>query len=135
MKVILAVLLLLSLAANVGFLVGCETLHDATYGKPCRYSAQSQAGNQQMDEVKACLDKIAGSLDIRVEGKTASALAGDIKNRLDHIAYDIPEVMDDAAVEKLSVRLIGDEKTFVKEYQRFISELRGKGRKVVVVEP
>ncbi len=135
MKVILAVLLLLSLAANVGFLVGCETLHDATYGKPCRYSAQPQTGNQQMDEVKACLDKIAGILDIRVEGKTASALAGDIKNRIDHIAYDIPEVMDDAAVEKLSVGLIGDEKTFVKEYQRFISELRGKGKKVIVVEP
>ena len=124
MKAFLSLLLILSIACNVGFLAGCAAFHDAVYGKPCKFAPKD-------DEGKNGLVRIANILDIRTDSKMVSDLVSDIKYKLEH-SIDIPKPLDEAAVENLSVRLIGNEKTEIKNYHQFISGLQGK--RVIVIE-
>lgn len=130
MKTIAILLFIASVALNVGFITGCQSLHDAVYGNQCKYS---QAPVQPVnDGGKAELVRIAGMLDIKTQGKTASDLSSDIRYKLDRSA-DVPTVFDDAAFEKMAKDLNPIEKKAMREYQRFISDLQGK--KVIVIEP
>ena len=130
MKTIAILLFIASVALNVGFLTGCQSLHDAVYGNPCK---DSQAPVQPVnDGGKAELVRIAGMLDIKTSGKTVSDLSSDIRYRLDRNS-DVPTVFDDADFEKMANDLNPIEKKAMREYQRFISGLQGK--KVIVIEP
>lgn len=124
MKAFLYLLLILSIACNVSFLAGCAAFHDVVYGKPCKFAPKDDGGKDR-------LVRIANILDIRTDGKTVSDLESDIKYKLDR-STDIPKAMEGAAVEKLSVRLIGNEKTEINRYHQFISDLQGK--RVIVIE-
>lgn len=132
MKATLTILLTLSITVNVGFLTGCATFHDAVYGNPCKYSVKTQSRRPGNDDLKASLVQIANLLDIRTDGLAASDIERAIINKLDRPPLSVPRAMDDAAIEKLTVRLIGDEKDMIREYQRFISDLQEK--RVIVIE-
>ena len=130
MKIIVILLLIASVALNVGFLTGCQSLHDVVYGNPCKYGqAPVQSVN---DGGKAELVRIAGMLDIKTSGKTASDLSSDIRYKLDRSA-DVPTVFDDADFEKMAKDLNSSEEKAMRDYQRFISDLQGK--RVIVIEP
>ncbi len=130
MKIIAILLLIASVALNVGFLTGCQTLHDAFYGDPCKYS---QSPVQPVnDGGKAELVRIAGMLDIKTSGKAASDLLTDICYKLEGSA-DVPTVFDDADFDKMEKDLNPIEKKAMRAYQDFISGLQGK--KVIVIEP
>ena len=130
MKGFLSLLLILSIALNIGFLTGCATFHDAVYGNPCKYSSHNppMSGN----DGKAQLTRIATLLGIPTSGKSASDLASDILYELDR-QTPVPEALDPVSYDKLSERLLTAEKPVLLEYQRFISDLQGK--QVIVIEP
>ena len=130
MKTLAILLFIASVALNVGFLTGCQSLHDAVYGNPCKYSqAPVQLVN---DGGKAELVRIAGMLDIKTSGKTSSDLSSDIRYKLDRNT-DVPNAFDVAAFEKMAKDLNSAEEKAMREYQRFILDLQGK--KVIVIEP
>lgn len=130
MKGFLSLLLILSIALNIGFVTGCATLHDAVYGTPCKYSTRPPIPSG--DGGKAQLARIAQLLDIRTSGKSASDLVSDICYKLDRTEA-VPDALDKSAFDKLSVRLLSGEKPALEEYQRFISDLQGK--RVIVIAP
>ena len=129
-KTLATLLFLTSAALNLLIFTGCRTVHDVVYGNPCKYRlAPAQPVN---DGGKAELIRIAGMLDIKTSGKTASDLSSDIRYKLDRNA-DVPSAFDAAAFEQMSKDLRVEEKKAMREYQRFISELQGK--RVIVIEP
>ena len=130
MNKLLIVLLLASIALNVGFLTGCKSLHDTIYGEPCRFAGSERANPAQADG-KAELAKIAGLLDINTSKKTASDLAADICYKLNRTA-DLPQALDDSAFNKMVEAVSTNDEKAMREYQRFISSLQGK--RVIVIE-
>lgn len=128
MKTIAILLFFASVALNVGFLTGCQSLHDAFYGNPCKYS---QAPVQPVnDGGKAELVHIAELLEIKTSGKTTSDLASDIRYTLGRNVL-VPSIY--AEFEKLAKALSSKQQESMREYHNFISDLQGK--KVVVIEP
>lgn len=130
MKGFLSLLLILSVALNVGFLTGCATIHNAVYGNPCKYSSHPPVSGGDGDKVQ--LARIAHLLEIPTNGKSASDLVSDICYTLDR-STDVPDALDTTAFDELFVRLLPGEKPTLKEYHRFISDLQGK--RVIVIEP
>ena len=128
MKVITILLLIASVALNVCFVAGCRSLHDAIYGNPCKYGAIPPA----TDSGKSELVKIAGLLNIKTSGKSASDLSSDIRYKLDR-KVEVPATFDPAAFEKMAKDLRVEEKKAMSEYHQFISDLQGK--RVIVIEP
>jgi len=137
MKTIAILLFFASVALNVGFLTGCQSLHDAFYGKPCKYS---QAPVQPVqapvppvdDDGKAELVRIADLLKIKTSGKSTSDLASDIRYELerDRGVPDVPSAY--AEFEKLAKALSSKQQETMRKYHEFISALQGK--KVIVIE-
>lgn len=127
MKVITILLLIASVALNVCFFAGCRSLHDAVYGNPCKYGSIPPA----TDSGKSELVKIAGLLNIKTSGKSASDLSSDIRYKLDR-KVEVPATFDLAAFEKMVKDLRVEEKKAMSEYQQFISDLQGK--RVIVIE-
>lgn len=125
---IMSILFLASVALNACFITGCQALHDAVYGNPCKYGSHQPAG----DDGKSELVRIANLLDIKTSGKSAYDLAFDIRYKLNRSA-DVPQVFDDEAFKRMRKDLRSYEKDAMDEYQRFILELQGK--RVIVIEP
>lgn len=125
---ILSILFLVSATLNVCFLTGCQALHDAVYGNPCKYRPLQPAG----DDGKSELVRIANLLDIKTEEKSATDLSFDIRYKLDR-CVDVPKVFDKEAFQKMEKDLRSSEKDAMREYQSFISSLQGK--RVIVIEP
>lgn len=126
----LAILLcLVSIALNVCVLAGCRSLHDAVYGNPCKYSPAPVPSVNGGNKVE--LVRIAEVLGIKTSGKTVSDLSSDIRYKLG-CGTDVPSVFDAAAFEKMAKDLNSTEEKFMREYQRFISDLQGK--RVIVIE-
>ena len=128
-KKIITLMFVASVVLNVGFLTGCKMLHDTVFGDPCRFVTPKQSSAQ---DGKAELVRIAGLLDIKTSGKTASDLSSDIRYKLNR-STDVPEVFDTVAFEKMAKDLNSDEALVMRKYQQFISELQG--RRVIVIEP
>ena len=127
MKILSIVLLLASAALNVCFFAGCKSLHDMVYGAPCEFGPAQPANDSGKEE----LVKIAGLLDIKTSGKTASDLSSDIRFKLER-NVEVPAAFDATAFEKMEKDLRVEEKTAMRAYQQFISDLQGK--RVIVVE-
>ena len=128
-KKLVTLLFVASLALNVGFLTGCKMLHDTVFGDPCKFASPKQQATQ---DGKAELVRIAGLLDIKTSGKTASDLSSVIRYKLDR-STEVPLVFDTAAFEKMLKDLNSDEALAMRKYHQFISELQGK--RVIVIEP
>lgn len=137
---ILSILFLVSVTLNVCFLTGCQALHDAVYGNPCKYRPLQPAGDDGKyrplrpagDDGKSELVRIANLLDIKTGEKSASDLSFDIRYKLDR-CVDVPKVFDKEAFQKMEKDLRSSEKDAMREYQSFISSLQGK--RVIVIEP
>ena len=130
MKAIAILLFLTSATLNVCLFTGCRTLHEVVYGNPCKYAPSSVPSIN--DGGKAELVRIAGLLDIKTSGKTASDLSSDIRYKLDR-SIDVPITFDTMAFEKMAKDLNSKEEKAMREYHRFISELQDK--RVIVIEP
>lgn len=128
MKVITILLLIASVVLNVCFFAGCRSLHDAVYGNPCKYEANPPT----TDRGKSELVGIAGLLNIKTSGKSASDLSSDIRYKLEQ-KVEVPATFDAAAFEKMTKDLRVEEKKAMSEYHQFISDLQGK--RVIVIEP
>ncbi len=126
----IVILIIASVALNVGFLKGGKLLHNAVYGNPCKYSpATIQPAN---DDGKAELVRIAKMLDVKTSGKSMSTLSDDICGKLESSAK-LPPVFEEVDFEKMSKGLNPIEKNAMRDYLRFISDLQGK--RVIVIEP
>ena len=121
-------MLLASVALNACFFAGCRSLHDVVYGAPCKFDTNSPAKDNGKDE----LVRIAGLLEIKTTGKSASDLSSDIRYKLER-KVDVPATLDPAAFEKMAKDLNSSEEKAIREYQRFISDLQGK--RVIVIDP
>ena len=133
MKVITIPLLIASVALNVCFFAGCKSvrrfLHDAAYGNPCKYATAVPPVN---DDGKSELVRIAGLLNIKTSGKSASDLSSDIRYKLDS-SVEVPATFAPAAFEKMTKDLRVEEKEAMGKYHQFISDLQGK--RVIVIKP
>ena len=148
MKGFLSLLLILSIALNIGFLTGCALIHDKLYGNSCNLKmVEFESIKEELDQAKrdlseirsrqggygkAQLERIAQLLDIPTRGKSASDLEGDIRDKLDQTTA-IPSLFDPDAFEKMARDLNPKEEPAMREYQRFITDLQGK--RVIVIEP
>ena len=123
----LAILLFIASAAlNACFIAGCSSLHDAVYGKPCKYASVPSAN----DSCKAELVHIAELMQIKTDGKTVADLESDIRYELErHVA--IPSVYPE--FEEMAKTLGSKQKEAMWEYQNFITDLQGK--RVIVIAP
>lgn len=110
MKVITILLLIASVALNVCFFAGCESVDDG----------------------KSELVRIASLLNIKTSGKSASDLSSDIRYKLDR-SVEVPATFAPAAFEKMTKDLRVEEKEAMGKYHQFISDLQGK--RVIVIEP
>ena len=126
MKVLAVILFIASVALNVGFLTGCQSLHDAVYGSPCKFVPAAPKQDGATD-----LARIAGLLDIKTSGKAATDLVADICYKLDR-NMDVPKAFDDSAFNDATKDLLSGEKEVLRKYQQFISELQGK--RVIVID-
>ncbi len=124
---LMMLLFIASVVLNVCFIAGCRSLHDAVYGKPCKYAPVPPVH----DIDKAVLVGIAESLNIKTEGKNVSDLSSDIHYKLDRDTA-VPIAFDAAAFDKMAKDLRVEEKDAMREYQRFITNLQGK--RVIVIE-
>ena len=106
-------------------------MHDIIYGSPCKFAGEVREPSDRTDG-KTELVRIAGLLDIKTSGKSASDLASDIRNKLNR-STDVPTVYSVSSFEKMAKDLNPDESKAMREYQRFISDLQGK--RVIVIEP
>ena len=126
MKTLAVILFIASAALNIGFLTGCQSLHDAVYGSPCEFVPSAPKQDETAD-----LARIAGRLDIKTSGKTASDLVADICYKLDR-SMDVPKAFDESAFNEATKDLLSGEKEILRKYQQFISDLQGK--RVIVIE-
>jgi len=130
----MAILLFIaSIILNACFFAGCKTLHDAVYGNPCEYGEQVHAPTENGGE-KQDLVRIAEKLGIKTVEMTASGLASDIFDKLDHGAV-VPTALDVDKFEKMTKHLNPNEEEAMREYQRFITDLQGKSVIVIEKEP
>ena len=132
MKVLLTLIVILSIAANIGFLTGCATFHDAIYGTPCKFSPDNHPAAPTNNGGKAELVRIANILDIKTSGKSVFDIARDIRYVLNRNA-EIPSVFDEVAFEEMAKDLNTSEEKAMRDYQRFVSSLKGK--RVIVIAP
>lgn len=128
---IMSILFLASVALNVCFLAGCQSLHDAVYGNPCKYGAKPPVG----DGGKSKLEPIASMMGIKTLGKSASELSLEICSKLDRCTFDVPQVFEETAFKVMEEDLRPSEKAAMRGYQAFISDLRRQGKRVIVIEP
>ena len=122
MKALLTLIVILSIAVNIGFLTGCATFHDAIYGTPCKFS----------DGGKAELVRIANCLGIKTSGKEASDISGDIRYVLDRSAH-VPASLSDTELAKVKNQLSSVQGGTVEEINKFVDSLQGK--RVIVIAP
>ena len=125
MRNLTILLFIASAALNACFIAGCRSLHDAVYGKPCKYAPVPRAN----DSCKAGFVHIAELMQIKTDGKTVSDLESDIRYKLER-SVDIPSVYPE--FEELAKALGSKQKEAMREYQRFITDLQGK--RVIVIE-
>ena len=130
MKTLTIILFLASGTLNVCLFTGCRTLHDVVYGNnPCKFCEISHGRNN--DDTTE-LARIAGLLDIKTSGKTASDLSSDIRYKLD-CNVEVPNVFNPEAFEKMAKKVNSETEKAMREYQSFISGLQGK--RVIVIDP
>ena len=123
-------LLVASAALNVGFLTGCQTLHDVVYGNPCKYATPGHKESANTSG-KEELIRIARLLDVNTSGMTVPDLSAKIRDKLDRNA-DVPQPFGDSAFNDVTKDLLSGEKEMLGRYQEFISGLQGK--RVIVIE-
>ena len=49
MKTLAVILFIASAALNIGFLTGCQSLHDAVYGSPCEFVPSAPKQDETAD--------------------------------------------------------------------------------------
>lgn len=130
MKTILSLLLVLSLAVNVGFLSGCAEFHDPVYGNPCRRSVREPSPAPVGDDAKARLEEIADLLGIPTGGKSAADLASDIRYALDRETF-VPAGLTGSELARAKNQLSSEQARKIEEIQKFVDSLQGK--RIVVV--
>ena len=130
MKTFLSFILILSIAVNIGFFTGCAAFHNAVYGVPCKIASAQTANRRPVssaakDSGRAELVRIAELLGIQTSGKSADALAGDIRYVLDR-SEAIPAELSNSTQSEAKRRLPPDAWREIEEHSRFVSDLQGK---------
>jgi hypothetical protein len=120
MKILVALLLVASLALNVAFLTGCATLGMFFTQEP-----------QPVDEAREALVRIAVMLDIPTAGKSVYTLESDIRQKLEH-GMSIPAPFDQTTFEKTVMKVNPMEEGHLRDCQRFLLRLQGK--RVIVLD-
>lgn len=124
-------LLVISIAANVGFMSGCAAFHDLVYGNPCKYSAAvpQETGS---DRSKEELVKIAKKLGIKkADEQTESGLSSKIVEKLEE-TLPLPDTFTTDELKEIEGLMSRSKYDKVQKLQQFVGDLKDK--RVIVLE-